>query len=723
MPYQLFPTTPFTRADADFDVEYRSPRSAQLTDGSVIVVSTQIYWDDEAGERVRNLVAHRYESDGTFAGAEVLQENAHGSHAQVDIAALADGGFAVTYRLDGSDVMRLRSYDEDGALRGEHVVTAPPRQFTAGGLDRSEATNTSDGALIGLDDGGIAFTFRGWHAGMLAQYQGASTNFTQVFDENAEPVSGPIQIAQWVTNLSFQAHVPDTIRVEDSVPLADGGYAVILRAGSNTPGGDEDQNLLVAMRLFNADGTPRGEAFSVATPDNHDGRVPDAAVLADGSFVIAWTQDVRGEDNPAFWRRYDAEGEPMGEAVQVAPGEANFAGSSSFTMATITPTEDGGFLIIGRDGSHRVVQRYDAEGEPVGGLDRSFHVGATDHFSSFDNADAPRVFDMGEDGYLGFFNTRFWNREGEETVSMEPAFSYRMYAPDIFGTDGDDVLEADDRGTALFGFAGDDTLIGGDGNDFFVPGPGDDVIMGGGGTNLARFGGQERDYEIARGPENTLIVTDTREGSPDGTNTLSDISLLQFAPRFALGVQTVAVADLDLDAMLTGTVKDTGGEAMEGVAVTFSAEGWPDQTVSTDAEGGFTMTLAKGLAGRLDAAQAYDPASDGPISAGDALEALRIAVGLEPSFGPAQAQHFIAADFNGDGQVTAGDALDILRVAVGLQAEYAPRWVFLDAGTDWDSVVQDGQIDYQPGVALDALSGTADMALTGILIGNLAEVV
>ncbi len=719
MTYQLFPTTPFTRADADFNVEYRSPSSAQLADGSVIVVSTQIYIDDDTSERVRNLMAHRYEPDGTFAGAEVLQENAHGTHSMVDVAALADGGFAVSYGVDGSDVMRLRSYDADGMLRGEHVVTAPPRQFTAGGLDRTVETDTRDGTLTGLEDGGIAFTFRGSHAGFLGQYSGAGTNFTQVFDADADPVSAATGISPWVTFRPFNAHVPDTIRVEDSVPLADGGYAVILRAGSNTPGGDEDQNLLVAMRLFNADGTARGEAFSVATPDNHDGRVPDAAVLADGSFVVAWTNG-----NEGFWRRYDAEGEPMGEAVQVAPGDASFSSSSSFTMVTVNPTEDGGFLIIGRDGDWRLAQRYDAEGEPVGDLDRTFRTSSTDHFSSFSNADVPRVFDMGDEGYLGFFNTRFWNREGEETVSMDPAFSYRMYAPDIFGTPEDDVLEAGEIGTALFGFAGDDTLTGGPGNDFFVPGPGDDVVQGGGGINLARFSGEDDDYEINRGPEETVIVTDQREGSPDGTNTLWDIDMLQFDGGFR-GVETVELADLDLDVTLSGAVSAAAGEAMEDVTLTFTPaeDGWPALTTDTDGDGSFDFTVAKGLGGSLTAHLAYDAATAPAITASDALDVLRLAVGLEPSFGPAQSQHYVAADINQDGQVTASDALDVLRAAVGLESENAPRWVFFDADTDWDGLELDrNDSTVETGVDIAAMQNNQSADMTGILLGNMAEV-
>jgi hypothetical protein len=53
----------------------------------------------------------------------------------------------------------------------------------------------------------------------------------------------------------------------------------------------------IVARLFNADGTPRGEAFAVnTTTDGYDIR-PSVAAMDDGSFFIAWRhQMVAGDD-------------------------------------------------------------------------------------------------------------------------------------------------------------------------------------------------------------------------------------------------------------------------------------------------------------------------------------------------------------------------------------------------------------------------------------------
>ena len=112
-------------------------------------------------------------------------------------------------------------------------------------------------------------------------------------------------------------------------------------------------------------------------------------------------------------------------------------------------------------------------------------------------------------------------------------------------------------------------------------------------------------------------------------------------------------------------------------------------------------------------------AADGPrITTGSALEALRMAVGLQPSWGPAVAEDFLAADVNGDGRVTTADALEILRTAVGLPSDHAPRWIFVETGQDFGEVTRTSvPQDIAPDFA--ALADPGDVSLTGLLTGHL----
>jgi hypothetical protein len=124
---------------------------------------------------------------------------------------------------------------------------------------------------------------------------------------------------------------------------------------------------------------------------------------------------------------------------------------------------------------------------------------------------------------------------------------------------------------------------------------------------------------------------------------------------------------------------------------------------------------------RLDATRPYAPETGDPrLTANDALDALRLAVGIAPSFGPARGAIFIAADINRDGQVTAADALDILRAAVGLSASARPEWLFFDAATDWDNLaLSRSNTGLATGVTLPPDWDGGELGLSGVLLGAL----
>ncbi|MBK1634146.1 hypothetical protein [Rhodovulum adriaticum] len=139
--------------------------------------------------------------------------------------------------------------------------------------------------------------------------------------------------------------------------------------------------------------------------------------------------------------------------------------------------------------------------------------------------------------------------------------------------------------------------------------------------------------------------------------------------------------------------------------------------IETDAAGGFT--LPDNAAGTLDLTR-FHTGGDPAITAADALEVLRMAVGLAPSFGAARPQDFIAADIDGSGQVTAADALGVLRHAVGLDSDHAPHWVFVDSAADLNGI-DARNVAYETGVTLAGLEPAQDLSVTGILLGNIGD--
>ena len=107
------------------------------------------------------------------------------------------------------------------------------------------------------------------------------------------------------------------------------------------------------------------------------------------------------------------------------------------------------------------------------------------------------------------------------------------------------------------------------------------------------------------------------------------------------------------------------------------------------------------------------------ITAEDALEALRLSIGLNKTDGSSVAFDYMAADFNKDGKVTPQDALDIHKYALGL-GDLTADWVFVDSTGDYSDITK-AKVAFTEGVSVAALSANLDIAMTGILLGDVND--
>ena len=259
-------------------------------------------------------------------------------------------------------------------------------------------------------------------------------------------------------------------------------------------------------------------------------------------------------------------------------------------------------------------------------------------------------------------------------------------------------------------------INGGAGNDTFYGGSGDDIIMGGGGQDIAIYGAARAQYDIHTDrATGVTTVTDLRNAgtTPDhgGTDTLTRVELLRFA-------------DIDVSLTVDTTIAIAGrpGTGMTGVTLHATlADGSVEAVGNTGEDGQVLFSTAAAGDIRITGAKPYDPATDGTITARDALDVLRLAVGLSPSWGSAAPLDFIAADINQDGQITAADALDVLRAAVGLQSPNQPRWFFIDSDTDL-SAISRSNTSVEEGVLFNPINADiSGLSMTGILLGNMQE--
>jgi Ca2+-binding RTX toxin-like protein len=105
----------------------------------------------------------------------------------------------------------------------------------------------------------------------------------------------------------------------------------------------------------------------------------------------------------------------------------------------------------------------------------------------------------------------------------------------LYGGTGDDILDGGTGDDILNGDTGNDTIYGNDGNDRIFESFGDDNLDGGTGIDTAFFNGNFADYTITYNINNsTHTITDTRQNSPDGTDTLTKVEFFQFKDRFIL---------------------------------------------------------------------------------------------------------------------------------------------------------------------------------------------
>ncbi len=280
-------------------------------------------------------------------------------------------------------------------------------------------------------------------------------------------------------------------------------------------------------------------------------------------------------------------------------------------------------------------------------------------------------------------------------------------------------------GVAEGGLLGvDDLNLTGNGLDnLLIAGRGDNIIDGGSGQDTVQFSGTLADYDITV-EAGTITVADTRADHLDeGANTLTNVSTLRFADGDHVPDGLLAPGDGPM--RLSGHLRDLADDVIAGASVTFTPDGetTPAWGITSDSAGAFALGLEDGASGHLDAQRAHS-AGDPAITASDALDVLRMAVGLAPSFGATKAQNFIAADLNVDDQVTAGDALEVLRHAVGLDSEHVPRWEFFDADTDWAALTLDASdTALDRGIDIVGINTGMDMPMTGILLGQMQEYV
>ncbi|MBL8338351.1 MAG: DUF4347 domain-containing protein, partial [Rhodoferax sp.] len=389
------------------------------------------------------------------------------------IAANANGAVAVWIRyhydpdlLQTTFTVEGQRLQPDGSLLGGVFTIAS-----------STSTGYYDLQATGTPDGGFTVVWTSYYDGTLNTYPasvarfdaaGAAIGSTVTFindNNNAELLSdGTLLIRDALGGSTVYRYSADgnllgsAISLDhlntgqpayDVTPLSNGQYLVTWEQ-YNSPSYD------VMGRLYDANWTASGAAFTVNSDLALDQVEIRAHALATGGFVAVWTSGSYQQAD-VYARVYNDSGVAAGSQFVV-----NTVLDGRQSTPSVTAHADGSFDIFWLSGTAVFGQRFDADGSRIGGL-RLTGTEVADTLSTADASGITRVLGLGG-------NDQLRGGSGNDTLD---------------GGTGNDTL---DGGTDASGSGngGQDSLVGGSGNDVFIYRGDNDVFreLDGQGTDI-----------------------------------------------------------------------------------------------------------------------------------------------------------------------------------------------------------------------------------------------
>jgi hypothetical protein len=268
------------------------PSLAALADGRFVATYTELEASLEG-----NVYARFINADGSLGNILEVSVGPFDDD-RATVAALADGGFAVTWtRVDGAnnhDIL-MSVYNADGSIR--HAADAVS-------IDPARAAFYS--SITGLAGGGFVVAWQEVAPGS----PDSEVRFRR-FDANGNALDGTDTAGVLID--SFGSTNND-IRIAG---LPDGGFVVAYTDNDWAFGANGDD---ITAQVFDADGTTRSSFLHVNSLENgnnpaHDQRGASLAVLPSGHFVVGWRDY---ESDQQYLQAYDAAGNALGQSFLVA---------------------------------------------------------------------------------------------------------------------------------------------------------------------------------------------------------------------------------------------------------------------------------------------------------------------------------------------------------------------------------------------------------------------
>jgi Ca2+-binding RTX toxin-like protein len=424
--------------------EQSESRIAVLNDGRYMII-----WSDYSatgGDTSLYAVRARiFNADGTEAVPEFLiNTTTANNQRESSIAVLADGRFVITWTdtsVSGGDV-------SDGAIRARIFNANGTQSVPEFLVNTTTLFQQYDSHVVALHDGRFVVTWT--DDSQTGGDTSTSAVRARIFNAN-----GTQSVPEFLVNSLVTGSQSDS----QLAVLPDGRFIVSWTSGDTSLGGDTSPASIRA-RIFNPDGTEFKAEFLVNTTTQGGQYGSSIAVLADGRFVISWTDNSLSTDDASSTairaRIFSAEGYPSTPEFLV-----NTTTSSWQFDSSIAALDDGTFVISWTD--------YSASGGDT--YEGSLRAQSFDPTIYYGTAGSDLVSG-------GAFDDRYFGYGGNDNIS---------------GRDGDDYLNGGDGDDYLYGEFGNDRLDGGNGIDYVFGDAGVDYIYGRAGADTI-FGGADGDH-------------------------------------------------------------------------------------------------------------------------------------------------------------------------------------------------------------------------------------
>jgi Ca2+-binding RTX toxin-like protein len=495
------------------------PAVVALSDGRFVAAWSRVLGvDPTTGKFLTDVYTEIVDTTGTIVVPQSAVNTIHTLNSQhlPDIAALAgNAGYVIVY---------LDDEVSPGSVRGQMYNFAGQKigasEFFIGTAESSSSVSPAP-HVAGLNDGGFVVTWWSFD-------NGGRDAFAQIYNASGAPVGGNLILGQ-----GQHSQEPDV------AVLPDGRFVVVWADDTHTLG--DTSNTAVHGKIFNANGTPASAEFLVNTQTAGSQEDPVVTALPDGRFAVAWydLSETLGDASigGVHAQVFDTNGGKSGAEFLV-----NSSTLYDQIPQSITTLADGRFVVAYTDGSPGTsdlarAQIFDPRetavnlpgtslvddlvGTPfddtlhgAAGNDRLTGAGGNDALDGGAGADT-MIGGTGDDNYFvdntGDVVTENAN-EGNDTVYATANTTLSANVENLVLQGSADISGFGNAlANVINGNGGANSLVGGGGNDSLFGNAGNDGLDGGAGADTTLGGTGDDTYEVD--DPGDVVIENANEGT------------------------------------------------------------------------------------------------------------------------------------------------------------------------------------------------------------------